>query len=98
MAAGQVIAYNLASDGKAVELKIFVNSPFDTYGTSDTRFWNASGIDVSLGAAGLDVRTQSLVALLAGGLAFDAPQDTVKTARAATNTAFTLYRAIRSLQ
>jgi len=91
VAAGQVIAYNLASDGKAVELKIFVNSPFDTYVTSDTRFWNASGIDVSLGAAGLDVRTQSLVALLAGGLTFDAPQDTVKTARAATNTVFTLY-------
>jgi len=91
VAAGQVIAYNLASDGKAVELKIFVNSPFDTYMTSDTRFWNASGIDVSLGAAGLDVRTQSLVALLAGGLTFDAPQDTVKTARAATNTVFTLY-------
>ena len=38
-----------------------------------TRFWNASGIDVSFGANGLDVRTESLVALLAGGLAFDTP-------------------------
>jgi paraquat-inducible protein B len=91
MTAGQVIAYNLASDGNGVEVKIFVNAPFDTYVTSDTRFWNASGIDVSLGAAGLDVRTQSLVAVLAGGLAFDAPQDTVKTERAAANTVFTLY-------
>ena len=91
MAAGQVIAYNLASDGKGVEIKIFVNTPFDTYVTSDTRFWNASGIDVSLGAGGMDVRTQSLVALLAGGLAFDVPQDTIKTERATANTVFTLY-------
>jgi paraquat-inducible protein B len=91
MAAGQVIAYNLASDGKGVEIKIFVNAPFDTYVTSDTRFWNASGIDVSLGAGGMEVRTQSLVALLAGGLAFDVPQDPIKTERAAANTVFTLY-------
>ena len=54
-------------------LRVFVNAPYDKYVTADTRFWNASGIDVSLGANGLDVRTQSLVALLEGGIAFDAP-------------------------
>jgi paraquat-inducible protein B len=91
MSAGQVIAYNLASGGKGVEIKIFVNAPFDTYVTSDTRFWNASGIDVSLGAGGMEVRTQSLVSVLAGGLAFDAPTDIVKTERAGANTVFTLY-------
>src|SRR5262250_2789623 len=71
--AGQVIGYDLASDAKQVDIKIFVNSPYDRYVLPETRFWNASGIDVSLGAGGLDVRTQSLVALLAGGLAFDSP-------------------------
>ena len=76
--AGQVIAYNLATDGKGVDIKIFVNSPYDTYVNSDTRFWNASGLDVSLGAGGVDVRTQSLVALIAGGLAFDAPRTVLK--------------------
>ena len=91
MAAGQVIAYNLASGGKGVEIKIFVNAPFDAYVTSDTRFWNASGIDVSLGAGGMEVRTQSLVSVLAGGLAFDAPTDIIKTERAAANAVFTLF-------
>jgi paraquat-inducible protein B len=72
--AGQVIAYILATDGKGLEIKVFVNAPYDQYVNPGTRFWNASGVDVSVGADGVDVRTQSLVALLAGGLAFDTPQ------------------------
>jgi paraquat-inducible protein B len=72
--AGQVVAYGLAPDGKGLDIRVFVNAPYDPYVTSGTRFWNASGIDVSLGANGVAVRTESLVALIAGGLAFDAPR------------------------
>jgi len=89
--AGQVIAYNLAGDGKTMEIKIFVNAPYDQYVNPGTRFWNASGLDVSVGAGGVDVRTQSLVALLAGGLAFETPSFTAKAEPAAANTVFTLY-------
>jgi hypothetical protein len=59
----------LSDDGKAIELKVFVNAPYDQYANPGTRFWNASGVDVSVGAGGVEVRTQSLVSLLAGGLA-----------------------------
>ena len=48
--AGQVVAYELARDGKGLDIRIFVNAPYDQYVNSGTRFWNASGIDVSLGA------------------------------------------------
>ena len=89
--AGQVIAYNLAADGKALEIKVFVNAPYDQYVNPGTRFWNASGVDVSVGAGGVDVRTQSLVALLAGGLAFDTPPFAPQAEPAAANTVFTLY-------
>jgi paraquat-inducible protein B len=89
---GEVIAYNLASDGKGVEIKVFVNAPYEKYVTAETRFWNASGVDVSIGADGVDVRTQSLVALLAGGLAFDTPAFISKIEPAAANAVFTLYR------
>ena len=88
---GQVIAYDLEGDGKAVDIKIFINAPYDKYVNPGTRFWNASGIDVSVGAGGVDVRTQSLVALLAGGIAFDTPSFTAKAEPAAANTIFTLY-------
>ena len=88
---GQVIGYNLSADGKSIQLKVFVNTPYDKYVTPDTRFWNASGVDVSIGAGGVDVRTQSLVTLLAGGLAFDTPPFAVRIEPAAANTVFTLY-------
>ena len=87
---GQVVAYDLASDGKAVELKVFINSPYDKYVHPGTRFWNASGVDVSLTANGLDVRTESMAALIAGGLAFDTPDYLPDTELAAPNTVFTL--------
>ncbi|HEV3239829.1 MAG TPA: MlaD family protein [Casimicrobiaceae bacterium] len=92
LAVGKVAAYNLAADGKSVEITIFVDAPYDKYVTTGTRFWNASGIDVSVGAEGVDVRTESLVALLAGGLAFDAPGFLPPGDLAAANARFTLYR------
>jgi paraquat-inducible protein B len=89
--AGQVIAYNLAGDGKAVEIVVFVNAPYDRYVNAETRFWNASGLDVSVGAGGVEVRTQSVVALVAGGLAFDTPPFAADAGPAAPDTVFTLY-------
>jgi len=89
--AGQVVAYDLAADGKAVQIKVFVNAPYDKYVTPGTRFWNASGVDASIGAGGVEVRTQSLVALIAGGLAFDTPPFVATTEAAAADTFFTLY-------
>ena len=89
--AGQVIAYDLSADGKAVDLKIFINAPYDKYVNPGTRFWNASGIEVSVGAGGVEVRTQSLIALLAGGLTFETPPFADAAGPAAADTAFTLY-------
>ena len=88
---GQVIAYDLAADGKSVEIKVFVDAPYDQYVTTGTRFWNATGLDVSVSANGLDVRTESLVALLAGGLAFDTPDYLARAEPAAANAVFTLH-------
>jgi paraquat-inducible protein B len=89
--AGQVIAYDLSADGRSIDMKIFVNAPYDKYVNPGTRFWNASGIDVSVGAGGVEVRTQSLIALLAGGLAFETPSFADGAGPAAADTAFTLY-------
>ncbi len=66
---GEVAAYSLAADGKSIEVTVFVDAPYDKYVTSETRFWNASGIDVSVGADGVDIRTESIVSVLVGGIA-----------------------------
>jgi paraquat-inducible protein B len=67
---GRVIDENLLGDG-STRVTVFVEAPYDGFLKPVTRFWNASGIDVRLGADGLNVQTESLAAVLAGGLAFD---------------------------
>jgi paraquat-inducible protein B len=90
---GEVVAYALAADGDSIEGTVFINAPYDKYVTSETRFWNASGIEVSAGANGLNIRTESLISVLVGGIAFDVPEYLPPGARAAANTEFTLYRS-----
>jgi paraquat-inducible protein B len=89
---GRVSAYNLAPDGKSVEITVFVQSPYDKYVTDKTTFWNASGLHVSIGADGVDVHTESLAALVGGGVAFDLPEFQAAGTPAAANAAFILHR------
>jgi paraquat-inducible protein B len=70
---GRVVSYQLDEDGGNVRLQIFIDAPYDRFVTSNTRFWNASGVDVSLGADGLRLRTQSIATLVSGGIAFATP-------------------------
>jgi paraquat-inducible protein B len=88
---GQVSGYDLQADGKAVQIKVFVRAPYDKYVVAGTRFWNVSGIDVSVGADGVNVRTESVVAILVGGISFDVPPFVPPGAAAAPDTVFTLY-------
>jgi paraquat-inducible protein B len=50
---------------------VFIDAPYDRLVTRATRFWNASGIDLTLGADGMRLRTESLASVLAGGVAFE---------------------------
>ena len=87
---GRVIDENLLPDG-STRVTAFVEAPYDGFVKPVTRFWNASGIDVKLGADGLKVQTESLAAVLAGGLAFDDGPTEVVSAAAMPND-FTLYK------
>ena len=66
--AGQVVGYTLDPGGTGVTIRIFVNAPFDGYVTSGTRFWQASGVDMSLSSDGVKLRTESLTSILQGGV------------------------------
>jgi|APFre7841882724_1041349.scaffolds.fasta_scaffold17122_3 paraquat-inducible protein B len=88
---GQVAAYELAPDGRSVNITAFVDAPYDRFVHRATRFWNVSGVDVSAGATGVQVRTESLVALLVGGLAFDTPDFADDAQPAAADDVFMLY-------
>ncbi len=89
--AGEVIGYKLAPDGKTIEVDVFIKAPYDRFVNTESRFWNVSGIDVSLSANGVRVQTESVAALIAGGLAFDTPPFVNATNPAAADTVFTLF-------
>jgi len=70
---GQVVSYALDEDGRAVTIDVFVAQPHDRLVVSNTRFWNASGIDIQLSADGVSVYSDSLLSVLIGGVSFDNP-------------------------
>ncbi len=86
---GQVVGYDLAEDGQRVNVHIFVNAPHDRLVTNGARFWNASGVDMTLSAQGLRVRTQSVVSLLLGGIGIEPAR--VPEPPAPADTQFTLF-------
>lgn len=88
---GEVIAHGLAPNGKSVSIRVFVDAPYDRFVNAETRFWNASGLDLSMGANGVDLRTESLVSLLIGGIAFETPAFASAGEPAAAKGVFTLY-------
>jgi len=88
---GQVTAYDLDADGAGVTMRVFIDAPYDKFVKKDTRFWQASGVDLSLDANGMKIDTQSLVAILVGGLAFQTPPETAGSAPAAANTVYELF-------
>jgi paraquat-inducible protein B len=88
--AGQVVGYSLEPGGTGVTLKIFINAPFDSYVTGGARFWQASGIDMSISSDGVKLRTESLASILQGGVAFQALPGGATTP-VPIDTTFTLY-------
>ena len=88
---GEVTAFELDPDGEGLTVKVFVKAPYDQYVTPNTRFWHASGIDVSLTASGLSVQTQSLVSILIGGIAFETPATAAPLPAAESERVFSLY-------
>lgn len=88
---GQVVTYALNPEGKGVDIEVFIHSPNDAFVTENTRFWNASGIDINVGANGFAVKTESLSTLLVGGIAFRAPDYSPNDVAATDDRDFELF-------
>jgi paraquat-inducible protein B len=89
---GEVVASELDASGDFAMVRVFVHAPHDERVRAGTRFWNASGIDVSLDAEGVRVDTESVVSMLIGGVAFDTPVDGADEP-AAADAVFPLYES-----
>jgi paraquat-inducible protein B len=96
--AGEVLGYDLDSDGSGVSIYAFVHAPYDALVRDQSRFWNASGIDMSVGTGGLTVRTESLAAIIEGGIAFDTPVSASAGEPSKEGATFALYPSFESIK
>ena len=91
IAVGKVVSSELDPVGDFVTTRVFVREPYTSRVHTDSRFWNASGIDMSLSAEGLSIDTQSLISILIGGIAFETPDTGGAAVVAAADTEFALF-------
>jgi len=87
---GRVTEFRLDADGHGVTVGIFIEAPYDHLVVRDSRFWQASGFDVSLGADGFRVNSESVAAILVGGIALETPEPSQETPAAPAGTQFHL--------
>ncbi|WP_372865163.1 MlaD family protein [Spongiibacter sp.] len=93
IAVGQVESVELAKHG--VTIGAFIHQRYAHLLHRESLFWNASGISISGGLGGLDVKAESLATIVAGGIAFQTPE--VKRPQAAwEGLRYTLHRDYES--
>jgi paraquat-inducible protein B len=90
--AGEIVAFHLSEDGKNVVFTTFIHAPYYNYVKKNTRFWNASGLDLKLDASGIRLDTESFVSMMVGGIAFGMSDDMEMSGEPApADEVFTLY-------
>lgn len=89
---GAVQDQRLSDDARRVEVHAFIRQPYAPLVRSDTKFWNASGVNVDIGLfKGAQVNIESLKSLLSGGVSFATPEPTKDTTPIQDGTIFPLY-------
>jgi len=71
---GRVVDYALDPALDELEVRVFIESPFESLVTPRSRFWNASGVELAFDAGGLTVSAQTIASVVAGGVAFATPE------------------------
>ncbi len=94
---GEITSYKLNLDTEDIDVFIYVHEPYDKLIKSNTRFWNASGIEVNVSPTGISARMESMVSLLIGGIAFETPKEGVSK-EIGGETIFTLYDSYKVAQ
>lgn len=73
---GKVKSYRLTKSAEAVEVTAYIDAEHAALVRTTSRFWNVSGLQMNIGLAGVNLDLESIESLLAGGVAFDTPQET----------------------
>ncbi|EPB5350624.1 TPA: MCE family protein, partial [Pseudomonas aeruginosa] len=88
---GQVKSFQLGDDQRTIEIKVHIEPAYADLVRKHTRFWNASGISISGGLSGFKVHSESLLTLVAGGIAFSTPENRTDSPPTDPSKPFRLY-------
>ena len=75
---GEITNIGFTKDGKQVETEILVYEEFVALVNKSTRFYNASGISMVASLQGISLQTESLDAMVSGGISFFTPNSSGK--------------------
>ena len=78
---GSVQSYQFAKNSKRILIGVHIEPEYASLVNGSTRFWNASGITLTGGLSGIKVKSESLQTLMAGGIAFETPEQNVPLKR-----------------
>jgi paraquat-inducible protein B len=74
---GTVQSYQFSRKSKQLVIGVHIEKEYANLVNGSTRFWNASGITLTGGLSGIQVKAESLQSLMAGGIAFETPKANV---------------------
>ncbi|MBN6711548.1 MCE family protein [Haemophilus haemoglobinophilus] len=90
---GQIADYRFSKDQKKVEVDVIINKAYARFVKKDSHFWNISGINANVSLSGINIKADSLNAIVQGAVAFDSPTESPV---AESNTQYTLYANIQA--
>ncbi|MFW9266112.1 MlaD family protein [Pseudomonas sp. NR3] len=79
---GSVQSYQFSRKKKKLIIGVHIEKEYEGLVNGSTRFWNASGVTLTGGlTGGIQVKSESLQSLMAGGIAFETPEPNVPLKR-----------------
>lgn len=94
---GQVTQIEILNSNQ-LKTSLFIESPYDKMVSSNSRFYNASGVSLQINAQGVAMHTDAMETTLTGGIAFDLPYSSKPGRQVVDGTEFKLYKNRQAIE
>ncbi|MFN2475566.1 MAG: intermembrane transport protein PqiB [Chthoniobacterales bacterium] len=94
LSAGKIESRVFHPENGKIEFDAFISADYAAMVRNNTKFWNTSGVDVQLGANGLQLHTGTLESLLMGGITFGQPAGAPSAPAVSDGASFPLYESL----
>ena len=88
---GRIESAELNIEEGKMYYSVFIEEPYDKLITTNTHFWEVTGIDFELSGQGISLNTGTIETLLGGGIAFDVPTYLTKGEQLTEHAYFSIF-------